>query len=361
MAQAQKESKAARFNIHTLKRLQKAVAADLETDLISYFPKDYSRRLSEMRTPLLPPTRSATEKDIRVFLWPSEPTAVIFPLADSVRSLLEDADVSEALYLEVHKLTVPAPRPSGLLRLNDVSLIFMTYTSTTTLADIWAGLDISQKRSIQDQLNQILTDLRSLSHPTGTPLGGQLEIQCVFTHGDLRPDNITVEPSDDYQFRVTGLLDWEYSGFYPEYYELIRSTNGLSPSVDNDWYLSYLSVFTRTLWHVVVTGLRSGGLRGPVKNIKHIVLTIPFHVTVIHRCRIGNIVHSLNVFIANRSNEDFSNIILRMFRSRILDIGLEEWMRSSSLKGYIEIIGIKTQCPTLKVVRNGVDRKQRAA
>lgn len=56
MAQAQKESKAARFNIHTLKRLQKAVAADLETDLISYFPKDYSRRLSEMRTPLLPPT-----------------------------------------------------------------------------------------------------------------------------------------------------------------------------------------------------------------------------------------------------------------------------------------------------------------
>ncbi|EGD87049.1 hypothetical protein H112_05570 [Trichophyton rubrum D6] len=90
------------------------------------------------------------------------------------------------------------------------------------------------------------------------------EIQCVFTHGDLRPDNITVEPSDDYQFRVTGLLDWEYSGFYPEYYELIRSTNGLSPSVDNDWYLSYLSVFTRTLWHVVVTGLRSGGLRGVI-------------------------------------------------------------------------------------------------
>lgn len=73
-----------------------------------------------------------------------------------------------------------------------------------------------------------------------------------------------MEPSDDYQFRVTGLLDWEYSGFYPEYYELIRSTNGLSPSVDNDWYLSYLSVFTRTLWHVVVTGLRSGGLRGVI-------------------------------------------------------------------------------------------------
>ncbi|KKZ59980.1 hypothetical protein EMCG_00822 [[Emmonsia] crescens] len=342
-----KQSKAARFNIHTLKRLQQAVAADPEINLASYFPKDYSKRLSEMRTPLLPPTTpvsaatttsgSVTKDDIRVFLRPSEPIAIIFPLADSVRSLLADADMSEALvglmrrceilwkspfprkkmvfkcdgnivikaiknavdyteyttlqYLEVHKPTVPAPRPSGLLRMNDVSLIFMTYTSTTTLADIWAGLDISQKRSIQDQLNQILTDLRSLSHPNGMPLGGvggegckdvrrhlrrstepiltvkdfknflfpslrapiftefidrlrqpcvppqQLEIRCVFTHGDLRPDNITVEPNDDHQFGITGLLDWEYSGFYPEYHELIKSTNGLSSSADDDWYL----------------------------------------------------------------------------------------------------------------------------
>ncbi|EDN02719.1 predicted protein [Histoplasma mississippiense (nom. inval.)] len=331
-----KQSKAARFNIHTLKRLQKAVAADPEIVLTSDFPKDYSKRLSEMRIPLPSPTRSVTEEDIRVFLMPSEPTAIVSPLADSVRSLLADAEMSEALvglmrrceilwkspfprkkmvfkcdgnivikaiknaldyteyttlqYLEVHKPTVPAPRPSGLLRMNDVSLIFMTYTSTATLADIWAGLDISQKKSIQDQLNQNLADLRSLSHPTGTPLGGvcgegckdvrrhlrrstepiltvkdfkdflfpslgasifaefisrlqqcvppeQLEIRCVFTHGDLRPDNITVEPSGDHQFRITGLLDWEYSGFYPEYHELIKSTNGLSPSSDDDWYL----------------------------------------------------------------------------------------------------------------------------
>nr|KMM68710.1 hypothetical protein CPAG_05034 [Coccidioides posadasii RMSCC 3488] len=97
-ASLQQSSKAARYNIHTLKRLQKAVAADPEIDLTSYFPKDYSRRLSEMRTPLLPPTitpisaattSESTEEDIRVFLRPSEPTAIIFPLADSVRSLLD--------------------------------------------------------------------------------------------------------------------------------------------------------------------------------------------------------------------------------------------------------------------------------
>ncbi|QSS58301.1 hypothetical protein I7I51_07724 [Histoplasma capsulatum] len=359
-----KQSKAARFNIHTLKRLQKAVAADPEIVLTSDFPKDYSKRLSEMRIPLPSPTLtsitaattsgSVTEEDIRVFLMPSEPTAIVSPLADSVRSLLADAEMSEALvglmrrceilwkspfprkkmvfkcdgnivikaiknaldyteyttlqYLEVHKPTVPAPRPSGLLRMNDVSLIFMTYTSTATLADIWAGLDISQKKSIQDQLNQNLADLRSLSHPTGTPLGGvcgegckdvrrhlrrstepiltvkdfkdflfpslgasifaefisrlqqcvppeQLEIRCVFTHGDLRPDNITVEPSGDHQFRITGLLDWEYSGFYPEYHELIKSTNGLSPSSDDDWYL-FLPKWG--LHGVIITQLREG-------------------------------------------------------------------------------------------------------
>ena len=208
----------------------------------------------------------------------------------AIKNALDYTEYTTLQYLEVHRPTVPAPRPSGLLQMNDISLIFMTCTSTTTLSDVWAGLDIAQKRSIQHQLDEILADLRSLSRPDGMPLGGvhgegckdvrrhlrhstepittvkdfesflypslrapnftkfidrlcqpcvapqQLEIQCVFTHGDLRPDNITVESSDG-QFRITGLLDWEYSGFYPEYYELIRSTNCLSFSADDDWYL----------------------------------------------------------------------------------------------------------------------------
>ncbi|OJD20754.1 hypothetical protein ACJ73_07911 [Blastomyces percursus] len=128
----------------------------------------------------------------------------------------------------------------------------MTYTSTTTLADFWTGLDISQKRSIQDQLNQILAESKdflfpSLRAPIFTEFidrlcqscvpPQQLEVQCVLTHGDLRSDNITVEPSDDRQFRIAGLLAWEYSGFYPEYHELIKRTNGLSLAADDDWYM----------------------------------------------------------------------------------------------------------------------------
>jgi hypothetical protein len=42
-------SKAARFNAHTLKRLQAAVEQDPEIDLTTRLPMDYSSRLTEMR------------------------------------------------------------------------------------------------------------------------------------------------------------------------------------------------------------------------------------------------------------------------------------------------------------------------
>jgi aminoglycoside phosphotransferase len=41
----------------------------------------------------------------------------------------------------------------------------------------------------------------------------------VLTHGDLTPRNILVQ--DDV---ITGIVDWEYSGFYPEYAEYAFAT-----------------------------------------------------------------------------------------------------------------------------------------
>lgn len=43
------KSKAARFNAHTLKRLQNAAHNDPEIDLTTQLPTDYSNRLVEMR------------------------------------------------------------------------------------------------------------------------------------------------------------------------------------------------------------------------------------------------------------------------------------------------------------------------
>ena len=37
--------------------------------------------------------------------------------------------------------------------------------------------------------------------------------------------------------RTTGIIDWEDSGFYPEYHECMKLTNTLSTRVENNWYL----------------------------------------------------------------------------------------------------------------------------
>ena len=42
--------------------------------------------------------------------------------------------------------------------------------------------------------------------------------QIVFTHGDLRQQNIVVKEGV-----VTGIIDWELAGRYPEYWEYCRA------------------------------------------------------------------------------------------------------------------------------------------
>lgn len=50
----------------------------------------------------------------------------------------------------------------------------------------------------------------------------------VFTHGDVRTDNIMVKKDPDSDgYVVTGLIDWEDSGFYPAYHECTVLTRTL--------------------------------------------------------------------------------------------------------------------------------------
>jgi hypothetical protein len=62
-----------------------------------------------------------------------------------------------------------------------------------------------------------------------------LSPEIVLSHNDLRPENITVE-LEGRQCRVTGTLDWQYSGFYPMYYESTKVMNSIAPNEINDWY-----------------------------------------------------------------------------------------------------------------------------
>lgn len=204
-----------------------------------------------------------------------------------VRDIDDYTEYTTLQYLEQHKPDCPAPRPLGCMKMSRISLIFLTYKPSTTLGEVWNKLDSDQKVSVRDQLDVFLTSIRSLPYIDGQLLGvageGCKDIRrhlrqsdkpiktaaefedfllsitrpgglvfvellrqlspslsptnIVFTHGDLRPDNITVEMGDHGQCVITGLIDWEYSGFYPEYYEAVRSTNCLAPYGDDDWVL----------------------------------------------------------------------------------------------------------------------------
>ncbi|OGM39212.1 hypothetical protein ABOM_012196 [Aspergillus bombycis] len=344
-----RKSKAARFNAHVLKKLQTAVAMDPELDLTTQLPSAYSGRLGKMRETVqsvddvIINTTSRDDEDIRTTFDASIQAEIVHPLSQEVLELLSPGGTkvspvrlsqrlldimrtSEVIwkapfarhkivlkcgnnivlkvirnmddyteyttlqYLRQHRPNVPVPEPSGLVRVNDISLVFMTHISSNMLADVWSILNSSQKTSIKEQLAAILLDLRSIPFTPGAPLGGVGGEGCkdirrhlrrseapilsasefedflytgsheggqvfvkllrqlappisapsspaiVFTHGDLRPNNIAVTMKDG-TWVIAGLIDWEYSGFYPEYYEAVRCTNCLAPYEDNDWFL----------------------------------------------------------------------------------------------------------------------------
>lgn len=180
-----------------------------------------------------------------------------------------------------HRPSILAPRPLGLLRIGRVSILFTSYFSGTTLEAVWADLAADQKASVRDQLNAIFRDLKTMQLLHDMPLSDIADEECkdqrrhlrrstvpifsvkdfetfqfsdpkygstmfidflraftqsshqvVFTHGDLRPENVIVEVSEGNQCIVIGLIDWEDSGFYPEYYEATKITNCLATNED---------------------------------------------------------------------------------------------------------------------------------
>ncbi len=52
--------------------------------------------------------------------------------------------------------------------------------------------------------------------------------EIVMTHNDFAPSNIIVQGS-----KVVAILDWEFSGFYPEYWEYCKAL--WRPQWDSSW------------------------------------------------------------------------------------------------------------------------------
>ncbi|KAJ5155480.1 hypothetical protein N7492_008283 [Penicillium capsulatum] len=349
-------SYAAKINLRTLHDLRDTLRDEPEVNILSKFPKNYTRRIKMATGPKVMPLveKSAPgtlAPEFRTGLDFVKTATIVFSLSDEVVALLArlsggslndwSGRNGEALVLPLKKLLwkssklwenplrgvvvkcnddvvakvilgnkdyteyasmeflaehapdIPAPRPHGLIAFGPFRVIFMSYISDTTLAQAWSDLSHKGKLSIQQQLEDIFCRLRSLRPDEGTTLGGvrgegakELRVnecalfkgiatatefsnlqfsarhhgsntyamllrsllqyddpniahELVFTHGDVRIDNIMVKKNPDIKghYSVTGIIDWEDSGFYPAYYESTTLTRTLSLVDEDDWYL----------------------------------------------------------------------------------------------------------------------------
>ncbi|EQL38787.1 hypothetical protein BDFG_00318 [Blastomyces dermatitidis ATCC 26199] len=175
----------------------------------------------------------------------------------------------EAMKLVAKHTSVPLPEVIYSLISDRSGEIGMTTIPGTTLESLWDKLNSETKKSICCETWDQIAKLREISQPPalkqffqcladgsptldpliedldrcGTPLYTDEDVRAriyhrylhfgglryknelpdmlprssctVFTHADIAPRNIMV---DDH-YHITGILDWEYAGWYPDYWE----------------------------------------------------------------------------------------------------------------------------------------------
>jgi Phosphotransferase enzyme family len=196
-------------------------------------------------------------------------------------------EYSTLRYLEEKLPGFPAPRPYGLVCIGNHLVLFMSYVPGTTLRAAWPELTDDNKISIQNRLQELFSRLRTLRQDDGLPLGGVggegvkddrissgetdrpilsatefVDFQfsnskfgsrsyvqflraflpdpktgSIFTHGDVRTANIMVDKDENHSWTVTGIIDWEESGFYPDFFESTKLTRTMNVVDEDDWYL----------------------------------------------------------------------------------------------------------------------------
>ena len=216
-------------------------------------------------------------------------------IAKIVPGTADTREYSTLTYLDRHYPEFPAPKPRGMMQISGHNLIFMSYIPGETLEKTWSSLDQKQKTAVSAKLDHIFSKLRSQlhQHPQGQAWGGvggktcmdhrrtfwesdqvilgpkdfenfffsqpkwgskiwitflrniyalpedeqSPQDACVLTHGDLKLANIMVQRDQDGEVNISGIVDWEHSGFYPAYWEAVKVTNGMTPQETSDWYL----------------------------------------------------------------------------------------------------------------------------
>ncbi|RDB23488.1 hypothetical protein Hypma_008959 [Hypsizygus marmoreus] len=206
-----------------------------------------------------------------------------------VKVVSNPAEVSNMIYIAEHT-TVPVPHVQDYFTRNGRSFLVMDFIDAPSLAVVWCRLSPPEKSSVLLQLHGYLTQLRNLSPPhpgyvgaagglpcrdvrlAGEPLGPFTSVQdfherlghgymrtsdeqkdyrsifeacaersyeTVFTHGDITPRNILVK-----DVKIVAIVDWDTSGWYPEYWEYVRLRNAYIKLLPEDYVEGLLGLMT---------------------------------------------------------------------------------------------------------------------
>ncbi|KAF2759114.1 phosphotransferase enzyme family protein [Pseudovirgaria hyperparasitica] len=210
-----------------------------------------------------------------------------------------DRTLPEALCLfSIYKILgkrVPVPEVYGWRTDGDDTFIYMELVRGVTLESVWEQMDVKNRRVVCEDLREIIRSLRTLQQdPRDKYIGNILRnhiydrsVECYteqcgpflsvkafhdwyaflcrqafpdkcidvpiepyrydlpddtpirFTHGDLHQSNIMVSSSTPY--RVITLIDWEQSGWLPEYWENCKTL--WTSYSSSDWAREYVPLF----------------------------------------------------------------------------------------------------------------------
>ena len=199
---------------------------------------------------------------------------------------LDEVEHDVLRFLEERIPTIPSPRALGFVTLGPMHLMFMTLVPGVALESRWPSLSADEKKNIQHALNKITLTLRQVELPPGeafgSPIGHRIckdlrrservstspiytevdfntfllhstsshaapcyrkwlnsmlhtDHRIVFTHADLHPRNLMVKEAPN-GVELSGIVDWETSGFYPEYWEHLKAVNTRSVKDASDWW-----------------------------------------------------------------------------------------------------------------------------
>lgn len=178
-------------------------------------------------------------------------------------------------YIATHT-SIPVPRVLDAVTDGKLTSITMEFIEGERLDKIWNSLPEEQKKNIAAQINDYLFQLRSLHgryiggmnrNPAidsrrygleGGPFESESQFnefllsdaypqvpkcflkmaehslltnhEIIFAHGEIAPRNILVREG-----RVVAVLDWENAGWYPEYWDFVKSFNALDGRCAS-WY-----------------------------------------------------------------------------------------------------------------------------